>query len=810
MSKLTSFVRRPGAVEVGARRVRLGLAAAVCLASLAGCAHGVRPKPAPLSPTARALATEAGAIGPLAHEEDYFEGKLLHQALPEEAPERADLRGKLLEYLLARIAPLDPAEVRKNPSLLGNEDDFDRLADSFRDALETFAPTSLWTEGGPPLSPRSRDLLFRSAKVLMAVHSPRGNELPVAMALFVLVSIDAANPEWTSRLDQLFAWLESGAQLAAGPQGPRRLASPTDILESVATSWPAPRVLERLTQLLFARQDHVTSILRQPIGSGDGARGLLSELLVDTESLTNLAVAAASLYLRCGQLAKAAEVARRLADRPGDDPELRQLLAATIAPSATAPDYLALARRFLPRSELLRGTSTDRIDPGTAMGVLRRGLARFPADSDLLLAAARVARLLAAPLLSLRYLEEAQTALSSRQAGHDLLGDLAAERLELTFLRLKMHIDPDRMPQVTREADGLRRQLAEARARFGAERIKLEDADIDYVVGSGLVDAGQVNKAMPLLEQAHRQAETSVDVARQIANLSLKRGAPEQAVTLLRQTLAVRERNAPPEDTLPYVEGQSRLSFLLGNAHEVLAQPEEARKAWSGAARGWERLMLEHIRRKNLSASAEATFELGRLYYLLGRREEGRRKLDEAISQDEERDQSYLDAIAFLVQRGESDAALEIFRRALAKPGRSVSEYVKVYAALWIVDLTRRSSQVPDAGALSYLRGIAGRKVVLRPPRAASWYGELARYATGQLDYASLLAKADTAGKRAEAYFYEAMRRLSNGKSAEAHALWSKVTETNMLSFFEYEMAQRYLRTGAPARPEVADRNPTI
>jgi len=54
------------------------------------------------------------------------------------------------------------------------------------------------------------------------------------------------------------------------------------------------------------------------------------------------------------------------------------------------------------------------------------------------------------------------------------------------------------------------------------------------------------------------------------------------------------------------------------------------------------------------------------------------------------------------------------------------------------------------------------------------------------------------------------MRLLSNGKSEEAHALWSKVMETKMMSFFEFEMASRYLRTGAPARPETDDKNETI
>jgi tetratricopeptide (TPR) repeat protein len=316
--------------------------------------------------------------------------------------------------------------------------------------------------------------------------------------------------------------------------------------------------------------------------------------------------------------------------------------------------------------------------------------------------------------------------------------------------------------------------------------------------------------AAPLLRRARGSGDAEADVALQLANLALKRGDPQQAIMLLRQALETRERNAPPVDTPAYVEGQARLSFVLGNAYEIVANRTEARKAWATAMRGWERLMLEPIRRNSLSSSVEATFEVGRLYYLLGRREEGLRKFDEAIAQDEDRDQSYLDAIAFLVQRGESEAALDIFRRALSRSGRSVSEYAKVYASLWILDLTRRSGGTPDAGAEAYLRGIAGRKLILRPPRAAAWYTELARYAVGQLDYAALLAKADTAGKRAEAYFYEAMRRLSSGKSDEAHALWSKVMETKMLSFFEFEMASRYLRTGAPARPETPDKNETI
>lgn len=787
---------------------RFGLAALLGLSAISGCAHGIAPKPLRLSPASQALAREAGALSAINAEEDYFEAKLLYQALPDGSDARIRLRANMLEYLLGPLASLDAERLRKTPGLLGSEDDFQRLYDSFRDALELYAPSSLWTAGGLPLAERERVLLRDSAKLILAAYSPRGNELAVATALFALQIIDPGNAEWRSRLDDVLSWLDTGSQIADGRGGPRRATSSIEVLESIAAAWPSPAVLERLSKLYLDKQNRVSGFLRRPIT--EGARGLLSELLLDTEALSAMSVSSASVYLRCGQFTKAREAADHFTDRPGDDPEFRQLVGAAAGNAPKAADYLALARRLLPRNELLRGTSTDRLDPAASMGVLQQGLLVYPTDADLLLLASRVARMLSEPLLSLRYLDETSAALAGHKDSADQLADLAAERMELAFLRLKMHIDPDRMAQAEREAESLRKEFAEARTRFGAAHFKLDDGDIDYLVAGGLVDAGQIDKAAPLLLRAHRGGEAAVDVTRQLANLSLKRGEPQKAIAILQQALDLRERNAPAEDTIPYVEGQAKLSFLLGNAYDLAALPDGARKAWGASVRGWERLMLEQLRRKNLSSSAEATFEVARLYYLLGRREEGMRKFDEAIAQDEDRDQTYLDAIAFLVQRGETENAVDIYRRAIAKPGRSVSEYVKIYASLWILDITRRSNAAPDVGAQNYLRTIAERKVLLRPPRGAAWYTELAKYAIGEIDYPTLLGKADSNGKRAEAYFYEAMRRLSNGQREEATALWSKVVDTKMLSFFEFEMASRYLRTGAPARPDAVEANQTI
>jgi len=787
------------------------LAALILLgAGATGCAHrGVASASRP-SEAATRLASEAASIAPIANEEDFLEAKFLHQALVAGSEEQARLRLKMVEYLLGPLAALDAQRLRRVPSILGTDDDFDRLYESLRDALDLFPPALLWQPDGLVLSDRERGLLGAAARLVVSVYSPRGNELPVATGLFVLQTLEPKNPEWVSRVEQVLAWLDSEAQISLGTPGPRTQPTTADILDGVAACWPSPAVAERIAKLGSERQDRLSRMLRRPPGTGTGGRGMLSELLLDTESLSAMEINATALYLRCGQLDRAAEVATGFTDKPGDDPEFRQLLVAANRPTAQAADYLALARRLLPRSELLLGTSTDRIDPTAAAEILRRGIALFPGDAELLVLASRVARFAPAPLLALRYLDEAIAVLERQNAGKEKLPDLVSERMELALLHVKARVDPDHMKPALHDAETLRSQLAQAQQRFGSKNVKLGPADVDFAVARGLVDAGRLDEAEPLFARVQKGNASDPEVALQIANLATKRGRPEQAVLGLRKALESRQREAPAEETVSFVEGQARLAYSLGAAYESTGNMDDARKAWRFAVRGWERLMIEQLRRKSLGASAGATFEVGRLYYLLGRRDDGLRKFDEALEQDESRDQSYIDAIAFLVQRGDAEPALDIYRRAISKSNRVVSEYVKVYASLWIIDITRRRADAPDSAALAYLRTLDARQIELRPPRAAAWYRQIVRFALGQLSYDRLLSLAETPGKRAEVLFYQAMHLLAEGKSDEAHALWSKVIETQMVSFFEFEMASRYLRTGAPTQPAAAEEGETI
>jgi tetratricopeptide (TPR) repeat protein len=783
---------------------RPAAALALLAVGLAACGH-LGPA-APAGPGQK-LAGEASRIGRVAYEDDFQEARLVLQALPQGTPERRALRENLLHYLLDPVLALKPEALRHEASATESDDVTDRIFDSFHDALDLYEGGE--AAGAPAtLSTTERTLLDGAARLVVAIFSPQGADQQVTLATAVLATLEAGGAEateWNDRLDQIVKWTDEASNAADASF--KRAPGAIEALESALGDWPAAPVVTRLDRLYVDRQKAFAEALRRPVAGGsDNARRALGELLMEhgddvQRAVLNFTV----LYLRGDSVAHAAARIAKLAGDAGDDPDLRALLDAAAKPKATSADFLALARRFLPRVELLGGTSTDAADPIVAQRVLEAGLARTPGDTELLVLSAHVARALSSYFLAIRRLEEAAALLDkTTPPATEMQARVSSELMELYFLRLRLRLDPERDPPAFGEADVVRQQFAAARQRFKNTELKLRDADIDFEVGRSYVNMGQIDRAEPAFLRARDEGEPVAEVTTELSNLALKRGDAVRAARILRDgigTIREQAEKANQPDTIGSVEGRARLERLLGEASDVAGAHDDADAAWRESLLGWERLMIEHIRRKNLTASAEATVEVGRLLYQLGRHAEALQKFDEAIEQDNDRDQSYIDTVAFLVQNGETDAAVSIYRRALARPSRAVSEYVKVYTSMWILDLTRRSSKTPDTVAETYLRTLDQRHGELRPHRGAGWYHVLARWATGKMTYEQALAAADTVGKRAEIYFYEGMRRLGDGKTDDAQQLWKKVIDTRMFSFFEFDMASRYLRLGAPTSP---------
>jgi tetratricopeptide (TPR) repeat protein len=783
--------RAPSAVA-GALALLLAVGGAI------GCAH--RGVPAPAGP-GRALAGEASRIGPIAYEDDFLEARLVFQALPLGGPQRVALRAKLLHYLLDPVLALKADDVRRQTRELESDDVYDTVFSSLRDALGLFDPSELWTTP-PKIDAEERRLLQPAAELTLALFSPRGGDQQAVLALAALVTLEPTNRDWTDRLDQVVRWSDEESTFDDGG-GMHHGGSAIDALESALGDWPAPAVVTRLDALYLARQKRFSSALHHP-PTGDSARRALGELLLaHGDEMQRAVTSMAGAYLRAGRIADAATRTAAMAGSEGDDPDLRALLVAAAKPRATTADYLALTRRFLPRVDFLGGTASDTPDPIVAARVLEVGLVAHPSDPELLILSCHVARLLSSYFLAIRRLEEAEAVVEANPAARELTGKISAELIELYFVRLRLRLDPERDTPAYAEADDLKRRYEAAKTRFASTEMKVRDADIDFELARSYVNAGLIDRAEPLFLRARDEGEPTAEVTVELANLALKRGDPARATRIVREGIDALRAKGSTQDTIGSVEGRARLDRLLGDTFDAAGDRDAAAAAWRGSLIGWERLMIEHLRRKNVTEASEATVEVGKLLYLLGRRGEALQRFDDAIEADDDRDQSYIDIVAFLVQAGETDAALSIYHRGLARPGRAVSEYVKIYTSLWVLDLTRRTNKVADPKAEAYLHSLDERHPELRPHRGSAWSRLLGRWAVGKISYDQALAAADTPGKRAEIYFYEAMHRLEEGKSDDAHQLWQKVLETRMFSFFEFEMASRYLRTGAPTSPSV-------
>jgi tetratricopeptide (TPR) repeat protein len=768
---------------------------------ISACAHHqVAPKP-PLSNVAQIYAHLANETGQPLVEEEFLDARLTFQSLPVYAPEREALRSRLLAYLLAPLDAVTAETLRATSDGLVNAEYDKQVLASFQDALTLFHPAEL--AHGLRLPALDHQRLLRIANLVRTLFGAQGAEGESILALAVLAVLEPSSPRWSQELQDVLTWAQYGKQLTAGNSQRESPPTPRRLLEEATWRWPSPALVKGLSASIIDRHDQLTGHLRRPLGGGTHAGMFGEELLEDADAVTVLAPTIATVYLRAADIDGASAALARLKDLPGDDAALRALVNAVAHKLSPSPaEFAALARRFLPKLPLLDGTSADRVDAWAAFRVLELGLRFHPKTIELLVLQSRVARLVNSPLLALELLEEAEPLMRQQSAAKREQEGLAKETVELQFALFRVRMDPEDIRPAQRHAEGLRSRMKQARQQFGDKLEWLSDKPVELELARNYVDAGMTLKAEPILSEATQEANVEVETTLQLGNLFLKKGNAAEAVRVLHEGLERHQPEEPPQETIGYVESHSKLARALGQALELAGRDSDAQKAYRTALLGWDRLMIDHLRNRRRGPRAEATLEVARLYYLMGRREEGLQKFAEAVEADETRDQTYSDSLAFLVQRGELDAAIDIFRRALSKGGDAVSEYVKVYASLWIVDLSKRNGRAPEPSAQAYLAFIAHRALVLRPPRAAAWYAQLARFALGEVSFNDLQAQAATPGRKAEILFYQSMHLLQQGKNDEAHTLWTQVLQTDMVSFFEYEMASYYLRQGALNTPK--------
>jgi tetratricopeptide (TPR) repeat protein len=681
---------------------------------------------------------QTGVVPPVPNitsDEDYGAARADYTALPV-GHGRVGWRNALLTYLLPRIDEL----------LAKQSDD---AVEVFKSACALYDPDELAKPGGPAE-------IGKVGEKIAQTYSMRGAEEPVVLGLSVAASFDpGAQKRWEERLK----WIDDFESSGGGPG--RRWTKVIESLEATARVWPSPLVVDRLAQLYIERHDALVKALRK--GPSGGAADLIEG---QDAGATHTAYKLAAAVLRSGRLGRAQELLGKIADQPGDDPSLRNLLTRAARPKK--PDDLVDLAKYFVRE--------DAQDREVALGICMQATLKFPKDTESRVCAAEMAVSTSALRLPLaiKLMTEVVALSPSERPPAEMLA-------KLRFLRLQSRFGEERarVEQAAPEAEDLVKFIDAKQTQLGGKPFDPDGAEVLLELANAFYNTGSATEAASLLKRSIDRHATW-KAFHQEGLLALKHGQNTEALADFDRALSA-ERSSMQET----LEARSSVLRDKGEALDRLGKAESARTAREQALESWMQLLalMQHP-----PDAARAEVERGRLLYELGKPREAVEAFDKAMEFAPARAETYADVIAFLVARGHLSEALDAYHRALGR--NDISDYIKVYSSLWVVDLAERQHDSPDPLAVQFLKNVTGNR----------WYDDLARWQSGRMTWQQLITKADTPNKQAEAYFYQAQKLLVEGKEAQARELWRKVLSTDMMAFFEFDMAEYYLRKGPPKK----------
>lgn len=720
--------------------------APLALSPLFGCAHRN------IKSSLRAGAGVRDEEGPRVHvatEDEYASIRADYDALAVENGSRPRLRRALTDYLSSQ---LEKALRSGQP---------DEAFEPFQQMLTLYDPAEIRGQVDAPA-------LHAAAQRMEAALQRQGAHQQVLTALCVERSTSRPESAVNGRYQLLIDWLKSGGPAEDDERGmwtKDGVARVIADLEAVAQVWPSDFVVAQLTALYLER----AVLAADP--KATSTRDLHS--LVHQARNVSPALYLTRLYLRVSRPGEGLTFVRKLAGKNGEDDQLRGLLERLVNPTSQPSEAIAMASLF---------AQTDRDDREVALRICRDAARRFPSSAESRLCAGQLALSLERMVIAQKNFEEAIKIEPTRREAWEALARIYQARL--FQMASDENLDVRGLePQLTK----VRIFHEEAERRFPDRPLRPSLGGAIYEVGRGYYNAGRLEDARRTLERSLASGP-NVPALELLGQISLKKGEAVQAVALFAKAAAV----MPRSDQAERLFTQARIQRQLGDASEAAGNPSAAETARKSALDDWEALSALGL---TPEGSAEAGIERAKLLYALGDRDASLRALEKAIDVAPDRGSTYADSIAFLVARGELEEALDAYHRALGRA--EVTEYLKVYCSLWIIDLARRAGQPEDPLAAAFLKSTDGTK----------WYDDLARWATGRQSEKALLEKADSPGKRAEASFYLAMRASAEGKAAEAQALWREVLRSDMLAFFEYDMASLFLKLGAaPTTPMLKSR----
>jgi tetratricopeptide (TPR) repeat protein len=570
-----------------------------------------------------------------------------------------------------------------------------------------------------------------------------GDEGYVLGADYLLLTL-TDDEAYRNEYDEVAAWgRESRANLDTVTE---QYAGLIGVWSQHAELTPAPEVLDTLAGLHIAGRDAVaaeTSEVRQRLGIGAERQLRLAPLNV------------AAVYLTHGDIGSAVMKVESMGG--GGELQLRLLELMRVANSS---DPSAASATF----ELVEAYRVGR--PDVAAGLCRASLLRFPTDYRFPTCMARVSA-------------DAER-FADATAWYVIAIELAPDELKLydealgqldEFIEIRLNDPhPERSSALAKGAETI---LAERQSRWPTSPPPIAPNRLEFLIGMLEMNAGQAPEAQARFERSLEKDEEAA-VLLQLGLLLERTGKLEEADRRYRRALEITPTGTLPDDLRrsEILEHMGDVARARGKTEEMTGHYEAALAAWTEA-------------RDQVEGPTGALVEMRRGVLLdhLGRHDEAVDAFESAMTHAPQWRDVYATILSHLVSaEPDYELASSVWRRSQLQ--LSLPPEWKVYFTLWIQFIAARAGEEPVAEHTELLRRLG---------QASNWWGKLASFGAGELDYETLENVASNIGEKTEALYYQATRLYIGGDRGGAEAQLRRVLETNMVSFYEFEMARKLL-----------------
>jgi tetratricopeptide (TPR) repeat protein len=570
-----------------------------------------------------------------------------------------------------------------------------------------------------------------------------GDEGNVLAANFILERL-TGDEIYQRRYDDVAAWgREARANLDTVSE---QYAGLISVWIEHADLTPAPEVLDTLAGLHIAGRDAVSAETvenRHRLGIGGERQLRLAPLNV------------AAVYLTHGDIRSAVTKVESMG--PGGELQLRLL---DLMRTARSSDEAGAAATY----ELVEGYRLAR--PEVAAGLCRSALIRFPQDYRFPTCMARVAA------DSEQFADATAWWVIAIEVEPEMieLYDEALGQLD-EFIKTRLEDPhPERSSALARGAETI---LAERQERWPDSRPPIAPNELEFLIGMLEMNAGHAAEAQQRFEKSIEKDPDPAALT-QLGLLLERTGHPKEAEQQYRRALAL-----APSDSLANDLQRADILENLGNTARAQGRAKEMASRYGVALQAWNEA------RDQVEGPTAAIVEMRRGVLLdhLRRHDEAVDAFENAMSHAPQWRDVYAGILSHLVSAPpDFELASSVWRR--SQLHLTLPPEWKVYFTLWIQLIAARADQPPVEEHAQLLRRLGG---------GSNWWGKLASFGAGDLDYAGLISVASSLGEETEALYYEGSRLFITGERQAARDQFQRVLDTNMVSFFEYEMARKLL-----------------